>query len=61
MAPYQMAIAPYKKARVISPVLPDQIIEPLCNVIADKIDDKSVKVTDLESEDKVLYQFLQAQ
>ena len=56
-----MAIAPYKKARVISPVLPDQIIEPLCNVIADKIDDKSVKVTDLESEDKVLYQFLQAQ
>ena len=61
MAPYSLMIAPVEKARLVSAVLPDQVIEPLCTVIAEKISDPPMRTADLEQSDQVLYQYLQQQ
>ena len=51
-------MAPMERAQLVDSIIPDQKIEPLCTVIAKKIDDPPIRSADMEQSDMVLYQYL---
>jgi hypothetical protein len=56
--PYILNVFPIEKARLISTISTNEKVEPLCRIIAEKINEKIIQEEDLDPQMAVTFKFL---